>query len=81
MDLNKIIRDKSCDICKDKIGLYTPWYSVHIKGKLCIPGKDRPNPMTLCTNCYHAYENFLTEREVQENHKQNMMEMKGEKQG
>lgn len=79
MNLSKIIKDKKCDICHDHIGLYTPWYSVYIRGRLCFPGKDRPNPMVLCVNCYHAYEHFLIEREVQENHKQNMKDMKGEK--
>ena len=77
----ELFKAKSCDICKDKIGLYTPWYSVRIKGRLCFTGKERPNPMILCVNCYHAYENFLTEREVQENHKRNMKEMKGETKG
>lgn len=72
------IKEKSCDICHDKIGLYTPWYTVQVRGRLCSNG-NRPNPMNLCTHCFHAYENFLTEREVQENHKRNMIEMKGEK--
>ena len=74
----QIIKPKACDICHDKIGLYTPWYSVHIKGRLCIP-QLKSNPMTLCSNCFQAYRHFLTEREVEENHRQNMKEMKGEK--
>ena len=74
-----LLKTKSCDICHDKIGLYQPYYTVRIRGWLCFPNKDKPNPTTLCVTCYHAYENFLTEREVQENHKSNYKEMKGEK--
>ncbi len=71
------IHDVSCDICQDKIGLYQPWYSILVKGKLAIipqnPAKAglKHNPMTLCPNCFQAYKDFLLEREVQENHKRN----------
>lgn len=74
------IAEKRCDICKDRIGLFTPWYSVVVKkGRMRVPGDVRPNPMTFCRKCYHAYENFLIEREVQENHKKTMQELKGVK--
>ena len=79
MDINKIIKQKKCDICHDNIGLYTPWYSVQVRGRFASTGNLKANPITLCTNCFHAYERFLIEREVQENHKRNYMDMKGEK--
>lgn len=63
-----------CDICHDKIHLYQPWYSVKVKGRLAIP-RLKTNPMHICVNCFHAYENFLTEREVQENHRKNWHEV------
>lgn len=67
---------KECDICKDKIGLYQPWYTIRVKGKLAIPENIKKNPMNLCANCFHAYENFLIEREVQEEHKKNYIDIK-----
>jgi len=78
MDMNKWIKQKECDICHDQIGLYTPWYSVSVKGRLCIP-KLKNNPMCLCRNCFQAYEHFLIEQETHENHKRNYLEMKGER--
>lgn len=63
------IKTKSCDICKDKIGLYQPWYSVQVKGHLTFTKELKANPMSLCPDCFHAYKDFLIEREVQENHK------------
>ena len=65
-----------CDICHDKIALYQPWYSVKVRGRLAIP-KLKNNPTKLCSNCFHAYKNFLLELEVHENHKKNYNEMKG----
>lgn len=79
MDINRFIRQKKCDICGDTIGLYTPWYSISVKGRLCIPDKLKANPMTLCVNCFHSYEKFLVKQEVEENHKRNYIDMKGEK--
>lgn len=72
------VLQKQCDICHDKIGLYQPWYSVRVRGRLAFTDKLKNNPTTLCANCYHAYENFLIEREVQENHKKNYIDIKKE---
>lgn len=72
------INPKQCDICGDKIHLYEPWYSILVKGKLAIVGKKelKNNPMCFCRDCFHAYRNFLIEREVQENHKKNYEDIK-----
>ena len=67
---------KACDICHDRIGLYQPWYSILVRGKLALPNKLKRNPIILCPNCFHAYEDFLIEREVQENHKRNYIDIK-----
>ena len=69
---------KECDICHDKIGLYQPWYTIRVKGNLAMSDKIKKNPMALCPNCFHAYENFLVERETQENHKQNYIDIKNQ---
>ena len=61
------ILQKECDICHDRIGLYQPWYSIKVTGKLAIP-KMKANPMCLCPDCFHAYQDFLVEREVITNH-------------
>ena len=66
------IKAVSCDICKDKISLYQPWYSIRVEGHLgSTKAKELKNPMSLCPNCFQAYKNFLVEHEVQENHKKN----------
>lgn len=72
------VMPKECDICHDKIGLYQPWYTIKIKGCFIRSEKVKKNPMSLCPNCFHAYENFLVEREVQENHKQNYIDIKNQ---
>lgn len=74
--MNISIKPKQCDICHDKIGLYQPWYSVHVKGHLAITNELKANPMTLCPNCFHAYQDFLISQEVQENHKRNYQDIK-----
>ena len=73
-----IIKPKQCDICHDKIGLYQPWYSIQVKGRLTFVNGLKNNPMSLCVNCFHAYKNFLIEHEVQENHKRNYIDIKHE---
>lgn len=73
----KVIKDKNCDICSVRIGLYQPWYTIHVRGKLGLPVKLRENnPLTLCPDCFHAYENFLIERETMENHKRNWIDIR-----
>ena len=67
---------KECDICHDKIGLYQPWYSIRVKGYLALTKELKSNPTCLCSNCFHAYKNFLIERETQENHKRNYIDIK-----
>ena len=71
------VHSKSCDICKDKIGLYTPYYTIKVRGWMCKADQLKANPMVLCQNCYHAYENFLKKQETEENHKRNYMDLKG----
>ena len=65
------ILTRRCDICNDPIGLYEPWYSIRVRGKLAFLHRDelKHNPMCLCRDCFRAYKDFLIEREVQENHK------------
>lgn len=72
----KSIKPKECDICHDKIGLYQPWYSIRVRGRLAFADGLKSNPMCLCPNCFHAYKNFLIEREVQECHKKNWIDIK-----
>ena len=74
-----IIKDKKCVLCSDKIGLYTPYYTVRTRGWLCRTSEKHNNPMTLCTHCYHAYESLITQMEIQNKHQQNYLDMKGEK--
>ena len=73
-----IIKPKQCDICHDKISLYQPWYLIQVKGRLAFADGLKANPISLCANCFHAYKNFLIEREVQENHKRNYIDIKHE---
>ena len=70
------IKPKVCDICHDPIALYRPWYSVKVSGKLAIPNL-KANPMSLCPDCFHAYEDFLVKQEVEANHKKNLENMRG----
>ena len=72
------ILEKRCDICNDLIRLYEPWYSIRVRGKLAFlhKGELKRNPMSLCRECFHAYKDFLTEREVQENHRRHYLEVK-----
>ena len=69
----------SCDICKDKINLYEPYYTIKTDKTYChvkVKGYDK---LVLCGDCFRAYQNFIVERTVQENHKNTMNEMKGVK--
>jgi hypothetical protein len=68
-----------CDICKDNIKLYEPYDTVKADKIHChvkVKGYDK---LVLCTTCFTAYQNFIIERTVQENHKNTMNEMKGVK--
>ena len=65
-----------CGICRDKIGLYQPYYTVHIHPHFVKTEKDFTKPTVLCPNCFHAYEDFLIEREVITNHAKNMQDIK-----
>lgn len=67
-----------CSICRDKIGLYQPFYTISIHPHFVKGHRDFSKQSVFCPNCFQAYENFLIEREVQENHKRNYKEMKGE---
>ena len=70
------IKPKACDLCKDPIGLYKPWYSIKVKGFWAYPTKDlKANPLTLCPDCFHAYKDFLIQHEVQENHRRQYGEL------
>ena len=71
---------KKCDICRDNIALYTPWYSVMITGHFCDDPKHLMGDkgyQALCPNCFHAYEKFIIKQETQENHKRNMKDIRG----
>ena len=76
---DNILPDK-CDICLDKIPLYTPWYSVIIAGHFCKDPKDLTGNreyQVLCKDCFQAYKNFIIEHRTEENHKRNYKDMKG----
>ena len=63
---------KKCDICHKDIPMYEPWYSLKVNGHFMgLPKKSEIH--IFCPNCFKGYENFLIEREVQENHKQNYL--------
>lgn len=80
MDINKIIKQKKCNICHDSIGLYTPWYTIQVRGHFATVGDNKlTDTMVLCSSCFHAYEHFLMERMTQQNHYKNYLDMKGEK--
>ena len=69
-----------CDICRDPIQLYSPWYSVMITGHFCDDPKSTMGDkgyQALCPNCFHAYEKFIIEHRTQENHRKNYKEMRG----
>lgn len=66
---------EQCDICHKKIKLYQPWHSVVSTGHFC---KGQSKEKIFCSDCFKAYEHFLIEHEVQENHKQNLLDMKGD---
>jgi hypothetical protein len=66
---------KQCDICKDEIKLYKPYYTVMVRPH--FTQLKESGIKVFCPDCFHAYENFLIEHEVQENHKRNYQEMKG----
>lgn len=66
---------KQCDICSDKIGLYQPWYTIRVKGYLAFTDLKK-NPMCLCPNCFHAYKDFLIERETEMVHQKHYEEIK-----
>ena len=72
------IKPKECDICHDPIGLYKPWYTVRVSPHLKITTRLKNNPTVLCPDCFHAYEDFFIELEVQENHKKHYKDVKGE---
>lgn len=64
-----------CQICKDPIHLYQPYYTLKIQKH--IGGIFANSGMTvLCPSCFHAYENFITEQTVHENHKRTMNDIK-----
>lgn len=68
-----------CDICRDKIPLYSPWYSVMITGHFCDDPKDitgEKGYQALCPSCFHAYKDFIIEHETQENHRRHMHDVR-----
>lgn len=66
-----------CDICKDPIKLYQPYYTVKIKKTIGGVKFKQEEQHYLCPNCFDAYKDFIIERTVQENHKKTMQDMKG----
>ena len=53
---------KICDICKDKIGLYQPFYTIQSESRFIWKGNEKER-VILCPACFHAYKDFLTSRE------------------
>lgn len=53
---------KQCDICKDKIGLYKPFYTVMSDGHFTGIRKDK-ELLVLCPQCWRAYKDYLNSRE------------------
>jgi len=64
---------KQCDICKDAINLYSPWYSILAKSH--FTGSKLVNEeWALCPDCFKAYEHFLKEQEFRQIHKREIGE-------
>lgn len=53
---------QQCDICKDKIGLYKPYYTIMADGHFTKKKKDE-ELVVLCPQCWRAYKDFLSSRE------------------
>lgn len=56
------ILPKQCDICKNRIGLYQPFYTLQSEGR-CIGLKRPKETAVLCPTCFHCYKDFLNSRE------------------
>ena len=65
-----------CSICRDPIGLYQPYYTIMIHPHFAKDKRDFSKPTVFCPDCFHAYEDFLIEREVLTNHKKTMDDIK-----
>lgn len=68
-----------CDICHDKIPLYSPWYSVMIFGHFCDDPKLKSankDYQALCPSCFQAYEKFIIQQETHENHRRHMRDVR-----
>ena len=62
-----------CDLCHDPIGMYQPWYSILVNGHF-VNDDVKDDLAILCPDCFHAYEDFLLEREVNATHVREMNE-------
>ena len=69
-------RPTKCGICNEAIGLYRPYYTIVIHPHFAKQDHDISLPTVFCPDCFHAYENFLIEREVITNHKKTMDDIK-----
>lgn len=76
MKIIQIPIPEKCDICREPIKIYQPYYSVRATKTIGGMKVGFMNQLYLCTNCFDAYQDFITERMVQENHKQTMKELR-----
>lgn len=53
---------KQCDICKEPIGLYHPFYTLICEGRF-LKGRKPNEQMVLCPECFRQYKDFLNSRE------------------
>lgn len=68
---------KQCDLCKQYIGLYEPFYTIMMDSYF-VKGKRLRNYMVaMCPNCWDAYHKYLTKREENFIHKKARAEVEG----
>ena len=65
-----------CQICRDPIKLYEPYYTLFTKKSLVGLKGGVIDKTVLCPRCYASYKDFLTEQTVHENHKKHMEDIK-----
>ena len=54
---------KECDICRDRIGLYKPFYTLLVDSKFTGFRKKTNELTVLCPECFYSFKNYLNSRE------------------
>ena len=65
-----------CEICKDRIGLYQPYYTIAVHAHFIKNKAEKEGVTVFCPNCFNAYEQFLTGRQIHENRAQIINDLK-----